>query len=126
MGSYLLSATIWTSNHGSSSRRLYRCQLRLPLLIALAGAALIAAALCAYNIWRAGDRLPIAASTLVFAVSIVQTIVPGLFQSYWVKPDELSWSRATLPSNIEFTRYGLRSRSHHQRAVPRERKLTRR
>src|SRR5262249_2008336 len=63
--------------------------LRLPLLMALAGAALLGAALCAFNIWSAGIRLPILAVALVFAVSLIETVVPGLFQSYWVKPDEL-------------------------------------
>ena len=81
--------------------------LRLPLLIALAGAALIAAALCAYNIWQGGIRLPVAAVLIVFAVSIVQTIVPGGFQGYWVKPDELKLESRYIATNIEFTRYGF-------------------
>jgi hypothetical protein len=81
--------------------------LRLPLLIALACAAFISAALCAYNIWQGGIRLPIAAVVIVFAVSIVQTLIPGMFQSYWVKPDELKLESRYIAHNIDFTRYGF-------------------
>ena len=97
-----------TSNNGIVFGAAYTdVHLRLPLLIALAAVALIAAVGCVYNIWLAGIRLPIAAAVLVFAVSIVQTIVPGLFQSYWVKPDELKLESRYIASNIEFTRYGF-------------------
>ena len=79
-----------------------------PLLIALAGAALhCRRRYVLYNIWFAGIRLPILAAAIVFAVSIVQTIVPGLFQSYWVKPDELKLESRYIANNIEFTRYGF-------------------
>ena len=97
-----------TSNNGIVFGAAYTdVHLRLPLLIALAGAALIATALCAYNIWQGGIRLPAAAVLIVFAVSIVQTIVPGGFQSYWVKPDELKLESRYIATNIEFTRYGF-------------------
>ncbi len=81
--------------------------LRLPLLVALAVAALLGAALCAFNIWSAGIRLPVLAVALVFAVSLIETAVPGLFQSYWVKPDELRLESRYIANNIEFTRYGF-------------------
>jgi uncharacterized membrane protein (UPF0182 family) len=97
-----------TSNNGIVFGAAYTdVHLRLPLLIALAGAALIATALCAYNIWQGGIRLPAAAVLIVFAVSILQTIVPGGFQSYWVKPDELKLESRYIATNIEFTRYGF-------------------
>ena len=35
------------------------------------------------------------------------TIVPGVFQSYWVKPDELKLESRYIARNIEFTRYGF-------------------
>ena len=81
--------------------------LRLPLLVGQVGASLIAAALCAYNILKPGMRLPIAAVVLIFALSIIQTIVPGVFQSYWVKPDELKLESRYIVRNIAFTRYGF-------------------
>jgi hypothetical protein len=97
-----------TSNNGIVFGAAYTdVHLRLPLLIALAGAAFIAAALCAYNIWLVGIRLPVAAVILVFGLSIVQTIIPGLFQSYLVKPDELKLESRYIARNIEFTRYGF-------------------
>ena len=90
-GGYILDRyDLLTSNNGVVFGAAYTdVHLRLPLLIALAGAALLGAALCTFNIWRADLRLPVLAMAIVFAVSIVETIVPGLFQSYWVKPDEL-------------------------------------
>jgi len=108
-GGYILQRyDLLTSNNGIVFGAAYTdVHLRLPLLIALAGASFIAAVLCAYNIGLAGIRLPIAAVILVFAVSIVQTIVPGVFQSYWVKPDELRLESRYIASNIEFTRYGF-------------------
>jgi uncharacterized protein len=108
-GSYFLQRyDLLSSNNGIVFGAAYTdVHLRLPLLVALAGAALLAAALCAYNIFQAGIRLPLAAVLLVVAVSIVQTIVPGGFQSYWVKPDELKLESRYIASNIEFTRFGF-------------------
>ena len=108
-GGYILDRyDLLTSNNGVVFGAAYTdVHLRLPLLIALAGAALLGAALCAFNIWRAGIRLPILAVAIVFAVSIVETIVPSLFQSYWVKPDELKLESRYIANNIEFTRYGF-------------------
>ncbi len=82
-------------------------QLRLPLLVALAGASLLGTALCVANFWRGGIVLPVAAVALVFAVSLVKTAVPSLFQSYWVKPDELKLEARYIANNIELTRYGF-------------------
>ncbi len=81
--------------------------LRLPLLMALAGASILGAVMCAANIGMAGIRLPIAAAALVFALSVLETVVPTLFQSYWVKPDELRLESRYIANNIEFTRYGF-------------------
>jgi uncharacterized protein len=108
-GAYILQRyDLLTSNNGIVFGAAYTdVHLRLPLLIGLAGAAFIAAALCVYNIWLAGLRLPIAAVILVLALSIVQTIVPGVFQSYWVKPDELKLESRYIANNIELTRYGF-------------------
>jgi len=108
-GSYILQRyELLTSNNGIVFGAAYTdVHLRLPLLIALAGASLIAAVLCAYNVSLAGIRLPVAAVAMVFAVSIVETIVPSVFQSFWVKPDELKLESRYIAKNIEFTRYGF-------------------
>jgi uncharacterized membrane protein (UPF0182 family) len=105
---FLQRYDLLTSNNGIVFGAAYTdVHLRLPLLVALVGAALIAAALCAYNIWQRNIRLPIVAAVIVFAVVLVQTLVPGAFQSYWVKPDELKLESRYIASNIEFTRYGF-------------------
>jgi len=108
-GSYILQRyELLTSNNGIVFGAAYTdVHFRLPLLIALAGASLIAATLCAYNVRLAGIRLPIAAVALVFAVSIVETIVPNVFQSFWVKPDELKLESRYIADNIALTRYGF-------------------
>src|SRR5581483_4891606 len=72
--------------------------VRLPLL---------GAAACVVNIARATLGLPIVAAAVVFALSLVQNIVPGIFQSYWVKPDELRLEAPYITRNIAATRYGF-------------------
>ena len=125
-GGYLLQRyDLLTSNNGIVFGAAYTdVHLRLPLLIALAGAALIAAGLCAYNIWQASIRLPIAAVAVVFAVSIVHTLIPGMFQSYWVKPDELKLESRYIAHNIEFTRYGFGLENIISAPFPAKGKLT--
>ncbi len=99
---------LMTSNNGIVFGAAYTdVHLRLPLLMALAGASILAAAMCAANVWIAGIRLPIAAVALVFVVSLIETVVPNLFQSYWVKPNELKLESRYIADNIELTRYGF-------------------
>lgn len=108
-GGYILQRFgLMTSNNGIVFGAAYTdVHLRLPLLMALAGASILGAAMCAANIWIAGIRLPIGAVALVFVVSLVETVVPNLFQSYWVKPDELKLESRYIANNIELTRYGF-------------------
>jgi hypothetical protein len=107
--SYLLDRyELLTSNNGVVFGATYTdVHLRLPLLIILAAVALVAAALCALNVWRGLLRLPIIAVALLFALSFLQGIVPGLFQSYWVKPDELRLESRYIANNIAATRFGF-------------------
>ncbi len=81
--------------------------VRLPLLTALVGISLVAAALCAANVVVLGPRLPVAAVVLVFGVSLTEGVLPSLFQSYRVKPDELRLESPYIAQNIAFTRYGF-------------------
>ena len=81
--------------------------LRVPLLTALAGLSLLGAALCAANVRALGMRLPIAAVVLVFGASLLEGVVPSMFQSYRVKPDELRLEAPYIAQNIAFTRYGF-------------------
>src|SRR5262249_40433247 len=82
-------------------------QVRLPLLMGLAGLSLLAAALCAANLVLLSIRVPVAAAVLVFGVSLASAIVPSLFQSYRVKPDELRLESPYIPYTIAATRYGF-------------------
>lgn len=81
--------------------------VRLPLLIGLVGVALIAAILCAVNLIFLHIRLPVAAGVLVLGASLIAGIIPSLFQSYWVKPDELRLEAPYIANNIAATRYGF-------------------
>jgi uncharacterized membrane protein (UPF0182 family) len=116
---------LMTSNNGVVFGAAYAdVYLRLPLLMALAVASLLGAALCVANIWFKGIRLPIAAVALVFVLSLVQTAVPGLFQSYWVKPDELRLESPYIAHNIALTRYGFAIDNVSGAAFPGKGKLT--
>jgi uncharacterized membrane protein (UPF0182 family) len=107
-GYFLQRFGLMTSNNGIVFGAAYTdVHLRLPLLMTLAVASILGAAMCAANVWMAGVRLPIAAVALVFAVSLVQMVVPSLFQSYWVKPDELKLESRYITNNIELTRFGF-------------------
>jgi len=125
-GSYILQRyDLLTSNNGVVFGAAYTdVHLRLPLLLVLAAASLLGAALCVANVWLRGIRLPLAAVGLVFAVSLVETIIPGLFQSYWVKPDELRLESRYIASNIEFTRYGFGLEQITSAPFPAKGKLT--
>jgi uncharacterized protein len=97
-----------TSNNGVVFGAAYTdVHLRLPLLLVLASVSLLGAALCAFNVGVKRISLPIAAVAIVFVVSLLQTVVPGLFQSYWVKPDELRLESPYIANNIALTRYGF-------------------
>jgi uncharacterized membrane protein (UPF0182 family) len=105
---FLQRYDLLTSNNGVVFGAAYTdVHLRLPLLWIMAGASLLAAVLCIANIGYRQIRLPLAAVVLVFLVSLLTTIVPGLFQSYWVKPDELRLESRYIANNIAFTRYGF-------------------
>src|SRR5437667_12836660 len=98
--------------------------LRLPLLVALVGASLVAAALSAANIWLRGIRLPVAAVALVFVVSLVGTAVPGLFQRYCVKPDVLRLASGYIAKKSAVTRYGVALENISDAPIPAKGQLT--
>jgi len=98
--------------------------VRLPLLAILVGVALIAAALCAANVALLDFRLPIAAVVLLIAASFLEGIVPGLFQAYRVKPDELHLESPYITHAIAATRYGFGLDRIDAKQFPAEGKLT--
>ena len=98
--------------------------VRLPLLTVLVVASLLAMVLSAINVALLDYRLPIAAVVIVFAGSLTEGIVPGLFQSYRVKPDELRLETPYIANNIALTRYGFGLDRISSKAFPAAGKLT--
>ena len=125
--SYILQRyDLLTSNNGVVFGAAYTdVHLRLPLLMVLAGAALLGAVLAGANIWLNDLRLPIAAVVLVFGVSLLEGVVPSVFQNYWVKPDELRLESRYIAHNIAFTRYGFGLDAFSGAPFPAKGKLTR-
>jgi uncharacterized membrane protein (UPF0182 family) len=81
--------------------------MRLPLLVAMAALYVVAAVLAVATIGRGDVRLPTAAVVLVVGASLLQWLLPGLYQSYRVKPDELRLESPYISNNIRLTRYGF-------------------
>ena len=108
-GDYLLQryALLLSNNEIVFGAAYTDVQVRLPLLLGLAGLSLIATALCAANLVFLSIRLPVVAAVVVFGVSGGGGIVPSLFQGYRVKPDELRLESPYIAHTIATTRYGF-------------------
>lgn len=98
--------------------------LRLPLLTILVAAALLAAILSAANVRALGVRLPVAAVVLLFGSVVLDGIIPSLFQSYRVKPDELRLEAPYIAQTIAQTRYGFALDRFSSKPFPAEGTLT--
>jgi uncharacterized protein len=75
------------------------------LLVALS---IVAAAISAANVRERGLRLPVAAAIVVFAPSIIMSLLQPAIEQLWVKPDELRVEEPYLRRNIAFTRRAYR------------------
>ena len=108
-GDYLLQryALLFSDNGVVFGAACTDVQVRLPLLLGLAGLSLLAAVLCIANLVVLSIRVPIAAVILVLGMSLASAIVPSLFQSYRVKPDELRLEAPYIAHTIAATRYGF-------------------
>src|SRR5271165_1669186 len=85
--------------------------VELPLLRLLIGFSIVAAFAAWANLRVRTYRLPAAAALLVFGSSIVLlSVVPGIFQRVFVKPDELRLEKPYIERNIALTQqaYNLR------------------
>lgn len=83
---------------------------QLPALNLLMVISIVAAALFVWNIWRRGWVLPIIAVGLwAFVSLVIGTIVPVVYQQFFVAPNELAKERPYIERNIEATReaFGL-------------------
>ena len=76
-----------------------------PALWMLVGLSIIAALLCFANVRESGVRLPLVAFAIVFAPSLLLSIVAEpVIERLWVKPDELRIEKPYLTANIDMTR----------------------
>lgn len=83
---------------------------QLPALNLLMVISIVAAALFVWNIWRRGWVLPIIAVGLwAFVSLVIGTIVPVVYQQFFVNPNELQKERPYIERNIHATReaFGL-------------------
>jgi uncharacterized membrane protein (UPF0182 family) len=125
-GDYMLQRyDLLLSNNGVVFGAAYTdVYMRLPLLAALVGVSAIAMSLCLANLVFLGFRLPVAAMVLLLASSLIEGIVPGLFQSYRVKPDELRLEAPYIADNIALSRYGFGLDRISRKPFPAEGRLT--
>ena len=78
---------------------------QLPALNLLMVISIVAAALFVWNIWRRGWVLPIIAVGLwAFVSLVIGTIVPVVYQQFFVNPNELQKERPYIERNIHATR----------------------
>ena len=78
---------------------------QLPALNLLMVISIVAAALFVWNIWRRGWVLPIIAVGLwAFVSLVIGTIVPVVYQNFFVVPNEQQKERPYIARNIEATR----------------------
>lgn len=92
------------------------------LLIALS----IAAALAAWaNLWVRTYRLPAAAIVLLFGGAfLLSGVIPGVFQRFYVAPNELAWERPYIERNIALTREAYNLNRIAPKPFPAEQNLT--
>ena len=98
--------------------------LRLPLLAVLAGVSFLGMVLSAANVAFLGFRLPVAAVVLTLALAFIDGVVPGLFQTYRVKPDELRLESPYITNTIASTRFGFGLDAVRSRPFPAQGQLT--
>ena len=79
-----------------------------PGLWVLVALALVAAGVSAANVRERGLRLPVAAAVVVFAPSIIMSLMQPIIERLRVKPDELRIEEPYLRRNIELTRRAYR------------------
>jgi len=75
-----------------------------PGLWVLVALALVAAGISVANVRERSLRLPVAAAVVVFAPSLILSVLQPVIERLWVKPDELRIEEPYLKRNIELTR----------------------
>lgn len=81
--------------------------LVLPVLNILIVMAIIVALILFANIYLQTYTLPIGAIAVLFGFSFLfSSLLPSLYQRYWVKPNELTLEKPYIQHNIDLTREG--------------------
>jgi uncharacterized membrane protein (UPF0182 family) len=97
----------------------------LPVLWLLIGIAIVAALLAWSNLRARGYGRPLVAVGAVFgAVFVFSGVIPGLFQRFFVKPNELQWERPYIQNNIALTQLAYNLHQIAVKPFPAEQDLT--
>lgn len=100
--------------------------VELPVLWLLIALSIVAAFAAWANVWARTYRLPAAAIVLLFGGAfLLSGVIPGLFQRFYVKPNELEWERPYITRNIMLTREAYNLNRIMPRPFPAEQDLTR-
>jgi len=83
--------------------------IRLPLTYVALAIALLLAAVLVWNIWRRHQWWPITIAAWIVVLIVLQGIVPAIYQSVIVNPNQLTKERQYIGYNLAATRvaYGL-------------------
>jgi uncharacterized membrane protein (UPF0182 family) len=83
--------------------------IRLPLTYATMGIALVLAAVLIWNVRRRRQWWPLAIAVWVVALIVLRGVVPAVYQSLIVNPNQLSKEKQYIAYNLDWTRaaYGL-------------------
>jgi uncharacterized protein len=99
--------------------------VELPVLWLLIGFSIVAACAAWANVRVRTYRLPAAAAVLVFGGSFaLSSVVPGLFQRLFVKPNELEWEKPYIERNIALTQQAYNLHQIEAKPFPAEQDLT--
>ena len=90
--------------------------IRLPMARVTMVIAFILAAVLVWNIWRRHQWWPLTIAVWVVALIVLRGVVPAVYQSLIVNPNELSKERDYIARNLEATRHGVRPRGHRAEA----------
>ncbi len=97
----------------------------LPVLWILLGFSVIGALVAWVNVWRRMLRPVVAILVLVFGGSfLIDEIVPGLFERFYVKPSELQLESPYIRRNIALTREAYNLQHIEVKPFPAEQDLT--
>jgi uncharacterized membrane protein (UPF0182 family) len=97
----------------------------LPVLWLLIALSIIAAFAAWANLWVRTYRLPTLAIVLLFGGAfLLSGALPGLFQRFYVKPNELAWERPYIERNIALTREAYNLNQIAPKPFPAEQNLT--